>query len=240
MKTPSPISKVSRCLKPTPLPICSPIPHLRATGPEDRAPHQRVDRPVAVREAAVELDEAADAVRRAQVLREPDLGIGIGADVLAAVHRAGRCGCRFSDQATCGLPDDRRHDLVDLRRRHLREHRQRQHFVRGRFGLREVARAVAEIGVRRLQVHRDRIVQAGLDALLAQGVLQVVAVGRADGVDVIDVAAVGDLGRQPRRHDVRFERARVSRGARCAAPRSTPSRWRSLTRRTAPWMPSMR
>ena len=73
----------------------------------------------------------------------------------------------------------------------LGEHRQRQHFVRRALGVRKCAGRVAEVRERREQMHRDRIVDAGLDALRVQRVLpDDSACGGADRVDVIDVARI--------------------------------------------------
>ena len=92
--------------------------------------------------------------------------------------------------------------------------------LRGRLGVREVAGLVAEVGVRLLQVHRNRVVQARLDALGLQLLLQPVAIGAAHGVDVVHVPAIGQLLRC--RHDRRARQQRVVLRARArGAPRST-------------------
>src|SRR5438067_2317325 len=52
---------------------------------------------------------------------------------------------------------------------------------------------MAQVGVRRQQVDRRGVVNARLDVLRAQSLLEGSAVGRADGVDVIDVADTGLL-----------------------------------------------
>ncbi len=48
-----------------------------------------------------------------------------------------------------------------------------------------------------LQMHWDRIVQPGLNALRGQYALKLVTIAASDGIDVIDVAPVGDFDRRP-------------------------------------------
>ena len=79
-----------------------------------------------------------------------------------------------------------------------------------RSDMREVARPVAEIGVGLLQVDRDRVVDAGLRCPLACSVaLQPVALGGADGVDVVDVAASAGARPGARRRVPASERGRI-------------------------------
>ena len=83
MKTPSPISNVSRCLKPTPLPTCRPWPQRRAAARQMHAAHQRVERTVAVRESRVELDQPPRSVLRLQRSRQAELELRVSARLCA-------------------------------------------------------------------------------------------------------------------------------------------------------------
>ena len=89
------------------------------------------------------------------------------------------------------------HTRRDLLIGQLREHRQRQDLVRDLRRHRQAAAARRELGVRRLLVDRDRVVDARLDALLVQEMLQLVALRRPDDEQVIDVGQL--VGRPLRR-----------------------------------------
>ena len=117
--------------------------------------------------------------------------------------------------------DGRRSTLLLLLRRCISGiHRQREHLVGGRLGVREVAVAVAELGERLLQVHRDRVVDAGADALLGEVRLERGAIAVADRVHVVDVAAIG--GCDGRDDAESGEQLVVALRPRRGAPRSTP------------------
>ena len=69
------------------------------------------------------------------------------------------------DQAAAAR--ERVDDAVDLLRRQLGEHREGENSSGAAFGALETARTKIEIGVRRLQMDRNRVVDAGSDAALA-------------------------------------------------------------------------
>ena len=58
--------------------------------------------------------------------------------------------------------------VFDLLRRQLREHRQRQQALGGALGDGKVALLEAQVGVGFLKVQRQRVVQAGANALFGQ------------------------------------------------------------------------
>src|ERR1700686_3406493 len=62
-----------------------------------------------------------------------------------------------------------------------------EHFLRRLLRLGEGMPRISKIRVRGLQMSRNRVVNAGLNAFLLQGFLQVVAMIRSQCVEVIDV-----------------------------------------------------
>ena len=65
-------------------------------------------------------------------------------------------------------------DVLDLLGRQFREHRQREDAVRGGLGLGETAFSEAEVGIRGLQMDRNRIVDSGLHAAFGEAFLNAV------------------------------------------------------------------
>jgi hypothetical protein len=82
---------------------------------------------------------------------------------------------------------DRSGNFRDRQRRKLRIQRQREHLLRGLFGVWKVAPPVAQISIRRLQMRRHGIMNAGLDSIRLQRRLQAVAIVAAQSLDVIYV-----------------------------------------------------
>ena len=76
-------------------------------------------------------------------------------------------------------------------------HRQRQYLLRSRFRVREGPFAIAEVGVRGLEVRWYGVVNGGLNALVEQERLQIVAIVCSQGVEVIDVARPRHLHGKP-------------------------------------------
>ena len=86
MKTPSPISKVSRCLKPTPLPTCRPWPQRRAAA---RQMQRRIivsRGPSPATETRVQLDQGCPRMGCAQGIREAQFEIRIWRCLRTAVN----------------------------------------------------------------------------------------------------------------------------------------------------------
>src|SRR5947208_16992948 len=89
------------------------------------------------------------------------------------------------------------HYVVDVLFSKLGVHRQAQDFPGQLLGDRQRARAVPEMGVRLLQVRRQRVVNVACDAALAQELLQGVTLSAANYEQVEDA-----LGWQELRHAV--------------------------------------
>ena len=95
---------------------------------------------------------------------------------------------------------DRFNDARKLGGPQFRVHRQRQHFLRGMFCMREVATAVAQISVERLQMQRHRIIDRTANFVIGQNSLELIALFDADRVLMEDVLVSGG---NLRRHDSR-------------------------------------
>src|SRR3569833_460271 len=102
-----------------------------------------------------------------------------------------------------------------LRLRDFREHRQRQHLVRGRFGVWKVSRLVSQVGIRGQQMNGDRVVNSRLYALGVQSFLPCGPLRRAHGIDVIDMAGMWGCIRS--RNSASREEPLVVRGGRAPA-----------------------
>ena len=241
MKTPSPISKVSRCLKPTPLPTCRPAPQRLRARP-GRSPGASARRPCRRRGQSGRRGRRGRRCRNGRAERRPgpprmpasSLGLAAAVD-----RRDAPAGVPLGHCDIDVAPDRAGRPPRSGVAVNLREDRQRQHFARRRFGMREIALAIAEIGMRLLQMHRDRDSAGRSARRRPAGALQAVAVARADGVDVIDVAPAGAF--RPARCSERMPLSSVVVAAGVGAPRLGPGlEMAQLDRRIAPWMPSMR
>ncbi len=218
MNTPSPISNVSRCLKPTPLPTCRPCPQRLAHGAPDGPAHQsrrsRRRRPRTGRRAR---SGPGGPYFARSVSARPTSKSGSRFDLLATVNRRNDARSRHRHRLDTGRPVARPQ----------RPSRPESAVISGNIGsdstssaaaseCGKVAVRVAEITMRLLQVHRDGIVEAR-SARRPPAAARCSASRSADAhrVDVIDVPAVRRLDRES---DARFAGEHAVVVARALAP----------------------